>query len=500
MRMVVLDLSPGLKNGDSVELKWGETLGGFGPGAKVSSIVPRPGYKARIDVRYFNSQAKGMPDHGRDYTGYTRPRPDALTRLEYAILPRKARRLRLLRKTGSALLIPHDVFWNVAEVKKITDIAASPLKPRKNKYGVFEYADKNITVKPRGLPMSATPAMDNVHDGMNIFWGDLHTHSMFSRDCAQRSGMDMTPGNLMEFARYRSGLDFFSVTDHHNPWADPSCHIGAKNWQTTLEDIKKHHGDGNFVVFAGIEFSDRFGDICLVFNYLPQYGEITKPFFRNVSDFYKTIGKKLIAIPHFHSPGVAPPGTWRRGIAEISPAIEIYSDHGSYEREEVLENGRAWIKAFRKDRCAEYFVKNSWRFGFTANSDDHKGHVGVNGLTAVFAKELTRDAIFQAYRERRVYGTTNARIRLVFTANGALMGSDIPATDRKIFFISAAGENTLKKVDVFRNSELFRRFTPEGRNFIREFSVNNDSPDNWYVRVTQIDNQVAYSSPVWFVS
>ena len=500
MRMVVLDLSPGLRKGDTVELKWGETLGGFGPGAKVSSVVPRPDYKARIDIRYFKSQSKGMPDYGRDYGGYKRPQPDALLRLEYRILPREPRRLRLLRKSAGAILIPYDVFWNVARVKKITEIVTAPAKPRRNRYGAFEYADKNITVRPKNLTMTVSPAMDHVHEGMNIYWGDLHTHSMYSIDCAQRSGMDMTPGNLMEFARYRAGLDFFAVTDHHNPHMKPTHHIGRKNWESTLEDIKRHHADGKFVVFPGIEFSDRFGDICLVFNYLPKYGEITKTSYKKVLDFYRAIGKKFMAIPHFHAPGRAPAGTWRRGIAEVSPALEIYSDHGSYEREEVFENGRAWCKAFRKDRCAEYFIKNSWRYGFAANSDDHKGHAGVNGLTAVFAKQLSRDAIFQAYRDRHVYGTTNARIRLIFTANGRLMGSEIPLSGRKEFRIDIAGENKLKKVDVFRNGELFRRFAPANRNFTKEFSIDDDNADNWYIRATQTDNHAAYSSPVWFVT
>jgi uncharacterized protein DUF3604 len=498
MRMVVLDLSEGLKNGDIIELRWGETLGGFGPGAKVSSVVPRPDYHARIDVRYFDSQDKGMPDHGRDYIGYKRPEPDAIERLQYKILPRQPHHLRLLRKNDGALLVPYDVFWNVAKTDNASEIVECADDPEKNRYGAFEYSDKNVVIKSKSLKMTESSAMDNVYDGMNIYWGDLHSHSAYSIDCAQRSGMDMTPCDLMEFARYRAGLDFFAVTDHHIPHMEPIRHIGREKWDATLADIERNNEDGKFVVFPGIEFTDDFGDICIVFNSMPEYEQITKNHFKNVSDFYAELGENMMAIPHLHAPGSRPEGEWRKGISQIENVLEIYSDHGSYERKDVFENGRAWCKIFRKDRCGEYFLKQGYKYGLVANSDDHKGHVGVSGLTAVYAKELTREALFEAYRKRCVYGTTNARIKLVFAANGKLMGSTVPLSDSKEFLIDVTGENTLKKVELFRNEELYKRFIPSGKEFKTEFTAKEIEPDNWRVRITQRDNHIAYSSPIWF--
>lgn len=498
MRMVVLDLSAGLKAGDEIELRWGETLMGFGPGAKVSSVVPRPGYKARVDIRYFDSPDKGIPDHGRDYIGYQRPIPDAVERLEYAIVPREPRRLRLLRRRDDALLIPYDVFWNVPDVAA-EDVAEVSAPTRKNSHGAFEIGDKNVTVKAKSSPMTESAPMDDVFEGMSLFWGDLHTHSAYSKDCLQRSGMDMTPAMLMDFARHRCGLDFFAVTDHHNCWLEPSTHVGRGSWEATLADVEAKHRDDEFVVFPGIEFTDYYGDICLVFKKPFGYDAITQSEYENVSDFRKALGKEFLAIPHLHGPGQKPIGTWREGIDDVSPALELYSDHGSYERENVFENGRAWCKAFREDRNAEYFLKNGHKYALVANSDDHKGHVGVSGVTAAFLTELTRDALFEAYHERRVYGTTNARIRLVFTGNGKLMGSTIPNVEEKTFFIDVVGESRLKKVELFKNAELHQRFVPDGgASFKKEIAIRESEPSFWYVRATQRDNHIAWSSPVWF--
>jgi len=498
MRMVVVDLDGGLKEGDTVELRWGETLGGFGPGAKVTTVIPRPDYKARVDIRYFDSQEKGIPDHGRDYIGYTRPVPDYLLRLEYTIIPRTLKRSRLIRKTDKAMLVPYDVFWNIAKVDDLSEIYDCSADATKNEQGIFEFADKNVQVVCKKADYSESASMDNVFEGKNIYWGDIHTHSAYSIDCAQRSGMDMTPERLMKFARDRAALDFYAVTDHHEPHHDPINHIGKDKWLDTMQAVNKMNVEGSFLVFPGIEFRNEFGDICLVFNDEPDYDDITRPELAHVSEFAKTYEGKMLAIPHFHGPGSEPVGTWRKGIENVCPVLEIYSDHGSYERVDIVENGRAWCKTAREDRCADFFLKNGYRYGIVANSDDHKGHIGVNGLTAVYAENLTREAIFDAYFKRHVYGTTNARIRLLFTGNDKLMGSVLNTNEPKKFFIDVVGEKPLKMVELFRNGDFYKRFYPQGISFKTEFTAPERGKDNWYVRATQLDNHIAYSSPVWY--
>ena len=501
-RMIVLDLSAGLAPGDTVELHWGETLGGFGPGAKVTSVVPRPDFSSTITVRFFETQERGMPDYARSYVGYQRPAPDAQLVLTYRILPRAPHHLRLLRKTDRALLVPYDVFWNVAEVGDTSELVytEAPCTATRNEQGVFEYADRNIRVRPKSLPFTETPSMDDVHDGLNLYWGDLHTHSRYSVDCFTRSAMDMTPADLMAFARDRAGLDFFAVTDHHIPARDESRKLTRERWEATMQDVRDCDEPGRFLVFAGFEFSDRRGDTIAIFKWEPDYDEINRPEWQELTDLWRDLaGQPMMTIPHFHSPGALPEGEWRAPADSAQePVLEIYSDHGSYEREDALENGRALCKRFRNDRCGIHFLTHGYRHGFVANSDDHKAHVGVSGLTAVFAPTLDKDAIWSAYQQRHVYGTTNARIRLVFTGNGRLMGDVIPNTSDKEFEIDVVGENHLKRVDVFRDGELYERFRPQGVSFKTGLAVADQAPSNWYVRVTQRDNHVAYSSPIWY--
>jgi hypothetical protein len=87
----------------------------------------------------------------------------------------------------------------------------------------------------------------------------------------------------------------------------------------------------------------------------------------------------------------------------IERAVEVHSTWGTFE----------WMlhDAFEQ----------GYRVGVVCHSDDHKGRPGatrpgassfgaIGGLTCYFMPELTRDALFDALRSRRHYGTTGARI------------------------------------------------------------------------------------------
>ncbi len=502
-RMVVVDIDGKLEESDTIELRWGETYGGFGTGAKVTSVVPRPEYYCPVNIRYFADQKAGIPDQGRSFEGYERPEPDYEIELKYKVIPRQLNHARLIRKVDKALLIPHDLFWNIAEIDDLGELVEADVKPVKNDQGIFEYADKNIQVKPKLARFTETPPMDNVFEGMNLYWGDVHTHSKLSYDCLQRSRMNMSPLELAFFARDRAGLDFFSVTDHHCPGNNElfkHIQLSESDWKEIMEAVENVDKPGEFTMIPGIEMRCSRGDTVVLMNWKVDFREIYNPELSDIRKFWELWhGKDFFTIPHFHSCGSLTEGEWwSPDDLNLEPVMEIFSDHGSYEREDTEENGRAASKLFRKDRCGIYFLNNGYKMGFTAHSDDHKGHVGVNGVTAVFSESLDRDSIFDAYRNRRVYGTSNARIRLVFAANGKLMGSELPDTSDKELFISVAGENRLKKVDLFRNGDLYRRFIPDGKNFHTVIKAKDTGPDNWYVRVTQIDNHLAFSSPVWF--
>lgn len=502
-RIFVIDFEDGeAQEGDEIEIKWGYIPNGFSSGTKVTTLVLMKEFYNTVHVRYFKDGTKGLPDYGRSFKGYERPQPDEEIPLKFRVLPREPEQMRLIRRQHKASLLIQDRFFNVCDVDKADrrKYINENIDMDMNGFGVFETKDINVRISGISLPLSDAPGTTGIYNGYNVYFGDLHSHSAFSNDCIEREKQEMTPDMSFAFARDVACLDFFAVTDHHQPWDRERNKLGAGKWELLNEAVRKHNKEGEFLAFPGFEYRCERGDTIIVLNEYFSYDEIDDSGLKNIKALWEKFrGRNYISIPHFHNMGKLESGQWYACPYEgVEPNIEIFSCHGSYEVESVLERRIAEVKKFRPDRNGKYFLTNGYRYGYTCNSDGHKGNSGFNGLTAVYAKELTRDGIFEAIKKRRVFGTTNARIVLLFTMNGEIMGSVLPNTREKTVNISVNGENRLKAVDVFRNGELYRRFKPYEKNFKTEFTVTDGETANWYVRAVQLDNHIAYSSPIWF--
>ena len=120
-------------------------------------------------------------------------------------------------------------------------------------------------------------------------------------------------------------------------------------------------------------------------------------------------------------------------------------------------------------------MKQCYKVGFVANSDGHKGRPGAShpgpsrfgaygGLTCVLAESLTRDAVFEAIRERRCYATTAAqRIHVELAVNGLPMGAEGRADGSVRIAGRVVGTAPLERVDVFRGLEIIHSLSPYDR-------------------------------------
>jgi hypothetical protein len=500
--LAIIDISTGLKEDDYIQLNWGDLGRGFGKGTPTTVLCPKEEYFQYIWVRYFADQSKGVPDMERDIPQFhQRPVADAETKVPLRILPKPLHRWRLIRKTHEALLVPMDLYGNVTPVRNFGQEIDVKDAYRFIRNGVYHYGNSNIHIQTRRRPLTKTAGTSNVFEGMNVYFGDMHNHSKYSNDVIEESRTEMGPGDMQIFARERAGLDFYATSEHHQPQDSPRDHTLESTWNETIEAVMKNDKPGEFLVFSGFEFRCQRGDTVLFFNYLPEYKEINRPEWTDIRKVWDGLrGKDYISHPHFHNPGrLAENEWWVCPYEGVEPVVEIFSCHRSFERFDAFEQGRSLVKHHRKDRMGVWFLQNQMEYGFVANSDSHYGHPGTQGLAAVYAKALDKKSIIEAYRSRHVYGVSGDRIRLLFTGNGKLMGSEVTNTSAKEFFIDVVAENKLKKVELFKNGELFRRFVPDDSlTFKKELEVADPEPSNWYLRVTQENNQMAWSSAIWY--
>ncbi len=115
-----------------------------------------------------------------------------------------------------------------------------------------------------------------------------------------------------------------------------------------------------------------------------------------------------------------------------------------------------------------------------------------------WARALTREAIFDALWNRRVYATTHHRTWLKFSVNGHPMGSQINADGELAFEVEAVSHCPVVRLDLVREGQDAQALRPGQRDVCWRPREPRSSANPWYyVRAVLQDGQLAWSSPIW---
>ncbi len=334
-----------------------------------------------------------------------------------------------------------------------------------------------------------------------VFWGDLHTHTLQSDG---RGTVEQAYG----FAKRVAGLDFAAVSDH-------AFEILDEMWELNKRVTRRFNEPGRFVTMNAFEWSGTspiggdhnvyfLGDDPPIYRstlmYHPKNYQMDhdKPKVDHVTKLFKLLRDNfepgtVFCIPHWGG---------RRGNPQwhdpqVQRLIEIFSEHR------------------RSEDWARTYLTAGHRLGIMASGDNHSGNPGYGclkpsrnwdtqeigmALIAVQAEQLSRESIFRALYDRRVYATSGARILLDFTVAGRPMGSEIQTDDAPRIAVDVVGTAPIERIEVKRNCETVRVHEPEGESAKFTWSdpaFDADKPCLYYVRIVQTDGEEAISSPVW---
>ncbi len=368
--------------------------------------------------------------------------------------------------------------------------------PRDGRWHTLIAATDDGAFSVRSNPFGPSPVK-----GYQLFWGEIH---------AQSGLCDGTnsPTELYAYARDAAGLDFASVTSH-------DFELTRRDWDEILDATKMAHRPGEFVTFPGVEWSgksDMGGDNNIYFldDNAPQVysapyggysawdaaeGSVTGS--RDLNEVIRQLEAescRFMIVPHcggrccnfdFYNP-------------RVMPLFEIHSCHRTFEH------------------MAYEAIRRGLPFGFIGGSDDHRCALGDshpaareryfsshNGLVAVYARDLTRACLWEAFFARRVYATDGPRIVLDVCIDDTLMGGVCPLQPGRepLMTLRVRLDGFLDKIDIIQDTHIVR--TVGNRcNQVEEFESEVVLPPvekktAFFVRVTQAGGGRAWSSPIW---
>ncbi len=355
-------------------------------------------------------------------------------------------------------------------------------------------------------------------DGVNVYFGDLHTHSNESMYLDNWGCGTGSWDENFRYARDISCLDFFCMSDH-------DFQLDQADWAALLRKNDEYNEPGRFVTIKGYEWT------CMEHGHRNVYFRDTQC--KEVLDaarekapvrygnhrsgdhspeelwaWLDELGDDAITVPHHPNCAQFILSMDQHYSEEYDRLIEIYSNWGS-------SDARDLDVTCNNDRVPELEVTqflNRYKVGLIASSDGHDGNPGNgnicrkriqlghylgSGKVAVLADELTRDSVFDALRDRRCYAVTGAPILLRFSVNDIGMGSELavePGQDLSIK-VHAIGTDTLREVRLMRGNEDIDRVYPETAEATVEFTAHGGGA--YFVKIIQDDDEMAWSSPVW---
>jgi Protein of unknown function (DUF3604) len=234
------------------------------------------------------------------------------------------------------------------------------------------------------------------------YWGDLHG----------QSGETIGMGSAESYFRYARDLAFVDMVGHQgNDFQITDAFWAELNRLTAAFDAP-----GRFVCLPGYEWSGNTGmggDRNIFFrregrpirrsSHILVEGQTSSRAVYTADELFRALeGEDAVVIAHV---GGRYADIKCAHDGRLERSVEVHSTWGTFE----------WLlhDAFEK----------GYRVGVVCHSDDHKGRPGatkpgastfgaIGGLTCYFMPELTRDALFEALRRRRHYGTTGTRLFL----------------------------------------------------------------------------------------
>jgi hypothetical protein len=319
----------------------------------------------------------------------------------------------------------------------------------------------------------------------HVYFASLHAHSTYSDGAG-------TPSQAYTYARDVANVDVLALADH-------STYMANWEYASLISIANSYTQDGVFVALASQESGN-----------LNDFGHMNvhdSPVRNNVSteDLLGNYAFVLNqnAIGSFNHPDPSY-GTNFDNLTYY-PAYAA-AMKGLAIRSGLASSGYEW--QFTQA------LSNGWKVAPIAEQDEHDmqwadqpnpNDGGRIYLTGILADTLTRASIVDALRARRFYAMTisppNDRIVMNFTVDGQPMGSTTTVGIGPVFSVdaSANGISLFNRVYLYKDGVLLSTAIAVGTSIHTEFRdwMSEGESHYYYVRVTQVDGDQAWSAPVW---
>ena len=168
-------------------------------------------------------------------------------------------------------------------------------------------------------------------------------------------------------------------------------------------------------------------------------------------------------------------------------------------------NGEGAVRSSGYFPSYDYYTRaldKGWHVAPSNNQDNHKGNwiTANDARTVILAPELSRDALYDAIRQKRVYATEDKNLDIMYKVNDQIMGSSLDNPTTLNFSVSVKdpdASDTISKISIIVDGGVVAtEKTFDGNSANWDFTLPPQY-NYYYVRIVEGDKDIAVTAPVW---
>ncbi len=336
-------------------------------------------------------------------------------------------------------------------------------------------------------------------DELNFYVADMHCHTTDIHDIKEFARHEKSDiSDLVDFVKDKDPIDATVITDHADVTNDYDFFRGFP----LVEDCSSP------IIFAGAESeimyteNDRLGILHRHSGELVTLMSAGYINCKTYDEFEREIALSPAPIgifAHPHVVGYSTRGIWNFDFAKHNTDTMLHIMRG-------IETGNGGDN--KENLLHEYAYSQALDAGFkvsvTQSSDSHGpvwGYDCLVGKTVIMAKEKSREAFHDAFRNNRFYACESGNVKISYRVNGKRAPATLPLSDKYDFevdigYFKEDSSTRPVRLQVISDYRLVVFETDSVANKMI-FEVESGTARYFYLKLIDCEGRKTWSMPIW---
>lgn len=347
----------------------------------------------------------------------------------------------------------------------------------------------------------------------NHYFGNIHAHSSYSDGNKDSSISHLTrPLQDFNYAKAAQHIDFYGISEHNHQAAGMTSPL---KYHQGLLDADSANSDGTFAAMYGMEWGIiSGGGHVIIYGYDSLMGWNTNDYDvyvaqNDYTNLWKKVNEKSGAFAYLAHPQTTDYNNLFTNSATLMADNAIV---GMAARSgPAFSTDTTYTDPDNSSFIARYndALKNGFHLGVGLDHDTHNSVFGrqTAGRLVVLAPSLTRANVLEAIRKMRFYSSDDWNTKVDFTIGNYPMGSMFAQAGNPTISVSitdADNGDNVSSISIYYgvpgsgSTATVLHTTSNASTTTYTHTISNNTTYYYYLKITQSDGDVIWTSPIWY--